>query len=73
MDSYDLWTEPKGQLLLINGKTDDEVCRSLERVLLTMRTTNSEPKVWIWHHYKTASVNYVNIHRHSTPFSLLSY
>lgn len=36
--------EPKGQLLLINGKTDDEVCRSLERVLLTMRTTNSEPK-----------------------------
>ncbi|KAA8526350.1 hypothetical protein F0562_008447 [Nyssa sinensis] len=36
--------EPKGQLLLINGKTEDEVCRSLERVLLTMRITNSEPK-----------------------------
>ncbi|CAK9172986.1 unnamed protein product [Ilex paraguariensis] len=36
--------EPKGQLLLINGKTEDEVCTSLERVLLTMRTTNSEPK-----------------------------
>ncbi|KAG5551952.1 hypothetical protein RHGRI_010149 [Rhododendron griersonianum] len=36
--------EPKGQLLLINGKTDDEVCRSLERVLLTMRITSSEPK-----------------------------
>ncbi|KAL8107222.1 phospholipid-transporting ATPase 2-like isoform X1 [Apium graveolens] len=36
--------EPKGQLLLINGKTEDEVCRNLERVLLTMRITNSEPK-----------------------------
>jgi phospholipid-translocating ATPase len=36
--------EPKGQLLLINGKTEDEVCRSLERVLLTMRITNSEAK-----------------------------
>ncbi|KAI8006822.1 Phospholipid-transporting ATPase 2 [Camellia lanceoleosa] len=36
--------EPKGQLLLINGKTEDEVSRSLERVLLTMRITNSEAK-----------------------------
>ncbi|XP_042504200.1 phospholipid-transporting ATPase 2-like [Macadamia integrifolia] len=36
--------EPKGQLLLINGKTEDEVSRSLERVLLTMRITTSEPK-----------------------------
>ncbi|OVA00359.1 Cation-transporting P-type ATPase [Macleaya cordata] len=36
--------EPKGQLLLINGKTEDEVFRSLERVLLTMRITTSEPK-----------------------------
>ncbi|KAJ8763021.1 hypothetical protein K2173_023226 [Erythroxylum novogranatense] len=36
--------EPKGQLLLIDGKTEDEVCRSLERVLLTMRITTSEPK-----------------------------
>ncbi|XP_030466430.1 phospholipid-transporting ATPase 2 isoform X1 [Syzygium oleosum] len=36
--------EPKGQLLLIDGKTKDEVCRSLERVLLTMRITSSEPK-----------------------------
>ncbi|EOX99485.1 Aminophospholipid ATPase isoform 4, partial [Theobroma cacao] len=36
--------EPKGQLLLIDGKTEDEVCRSLERVLLTMRITSSEPK-----------------------------
>ncbi|OWM78666.1 hypothetical protein CDL15_Pgr002837 [Punica granatum] len=36
--------EPKGQLLLINGKTKDEVHRSLERVLLTMRITTSEPK-----------------------------
>lgn len=36
--------EPKGQLLLINGKTEDEVCQSLERVLLTMRITESEPK-----------------------------
>ncbi|KAI4363845.1 hypothetical protein MLD38_020012 [Melastoma candidum] len=36
--------EPKGQLLMIDGKTEDEVCRSLERVLLTMRITTSEPK-----------------------------
>lgn len=36
--------EPKGQLLIIDGKTQDEVCRSLERVLLTMRITGSEPK-----------------------------
>ncbi|XWS63438.1 hypothetical protein CRYUN_Cryun06bG0096900 [Craigia yunnanensis] len=36
--------EPKGQLLLIDGKTEDEVCISLERVLLTMRITSSEPK-----------------------------
>ncbi|KAK9150198.1 hypothetical protein Syun_008507 [Stephania yunnanensis] len=36
--------EPKGQLLLINGKTQDEVARSLERVLLTMRITTAEPK-----------------------------
>ncbi|XP_026411858.1 phospholipid-transporting ATPase 2-like [Papaver somniferum] len=36
--------EPRGQLLMINGKTVDEVSRSLERVLLTMRITTSEPK-----------------------------
>ncbi|KAL6976134.1 Alanine aminotransferase 2 [Sarracenia purpurea var. burkii] len=36
--------EPKGQILLVNGKTEDEVCRSLERVLLTMKITSSEPK-----------------------------
>ncbi|EYU20392.1 hypothetical protein ABFS82_01G016500 [Erythranthe guttata] len=36
--------EPKGQLLMVDGKTEDEVCRSLERVLLTMRITNTEPK-----------------------------
>ncbi|KAB1209891.1 Phospholipid-transporting ATPase 2 [Morella rubra] len=36
--------EPKGQLLSIDGKTEDEVHRSLERVLLTMRITMSEPK-----------------------------
>ncbi|KAG6722658.1 hypothetical protein I3842_03G171400 [Carya illinoinensis] len=36
--------EPKGQLLSIDGKTEDEVSRSLERVLLTMRITTSEPK-----------------------------
>ncbi|KAG6425308.1 hypothetical protein SASPL_115736 [Salvia splendens] len=36
--------EPKGQLLIIDGKTEDEVCRSLERVLLTTRITESEPK-----------------------------
>ncbi|XP_011628910.1 phospholipid-transporting ATPase 2 isoform X2 [Amborella trichopoda] len=36
--------EPKGQLLLIHGKTEEEVSRSLERVLLTMRITTSEPK-----------------------------
>lgn len=62
--SSDLWTEPKGQLLLINGKTDDEVCRSLERVLLTMRITSSEPKVWIWHRHKTASLNYITVPLH---------
>lgn len=38
-------SEPKGQLLLIDGKTEEDVSRSLERVLLTMRTTTSEPKV----------------------------
>ncbi|KAG6506113.1 hypothetical protein ZIOFF_031428 [Zingiber officinale] len=37
-------TEPRGQLLFINGKTEDEVLRSLERVLLTMKITSSEPK-----------------------------
>ncbi|KAL6556644.1 Alanine aminotransferase 2 [Orobanche gracilis] len=36
--------EPKGQLLMIDGKTEDEVCRGLDRVLLTMKITNSEPK-----------------------------
>ncbi|KAK1260036.1 Phospholipid-transporting ATPase 2 [Acorus gramineus] len=36
--------KPKGQLLLISGKTQDEVFQSLERVLLTMRITTSEPK-----------------------------
>ncbi|XP_074286678.1 phospholipid-transporting ATPase 2 isoform X2 [Silene latifolia] len=36
--------EPKGQLLLIDGKTADEVRRNLERVLLTMRITTAEPK-----------------------------
>ncbi|XP_042387499.1 phospholipid-transporting ATPase 2-like isoform X1 [Zingiber officinale] len=37
-------SEPRGQLLFINGKTEDEVLRSLERVLLTMKITSSEPK-----------------------------
>ncbi|KAL2897357.1 Phospholipid-transporting ATPase 2 [Bienertia sinuspersici] len=36
--------KPKGQLLSIDGKTVDEVQRSLERVLLTMRITTAEPK-----------------------------
>lgn len=36
--------EPKGQLLMINGRTEDEVGQSLERVLLTMGITNAEPK-----------------------------
>lgn len=36
--------EPRGQLLPINGKTEEEVFKSLERVLLTMRITNSEPR-----------------------------
>jgi len=44
-------TEPKGQLLSITGKTEDEVFRSLERVLLTMRITSSEPKVIVEHDY----------------------
>ena len=43
--SFVFFAEPKGQLLLIDGKTEAEVCRSLERVLLTMRITTSEPKV----------------------------
>ncbi|KAJ9690783.1 hypothetical protein PVL29_013108 [Vitis rotundifolia] len=38
-------SEPKGQLLLINGKTEDEAGRSLDRVLLTKRITTSEPKL----------------------------
>ncbi|WOK99539.1 phospholipid-transporting ATPase 2 [Canna indica] len=37
-------SEPKGQLLFINGKTEDEVLRSLERAVLTMKITSSEPK-----------------------------
>ena len=40
--------KPKGQLLLINGKTEDEAGRSLDRVWLTKRITTSEPKV-MWH------------------------
>ncbi|XP_042052632.1 phospholipid-transporting ATPase 2-like isoform X4 [Salvia splendens] len=36
--------EPKGQILIIDGKTEDEVCRSLDRVLLTTRITESESK-----------------------------
>jgi hypothetical protein len=44
-DFYFPYVEPKGQLLYINGRTVDEVARSLERVLLTMRITTSEPKV----------------------------
>ncbi|XP_018814864.1 phospholipid-transporting ATPase 2-like isoform X2 [Juglans regia] len=36
--------DPKGQLLSIDGKTEAEVHRSLERVLLTMRITTTEPK-----------------------------
>ncbi|XP_058072237.1 phospholipid-transporting ATPase 2-like isoform X2 [Magnolia sinica] len=36
--------EPKGQLLLIDGKTEDEVSKSLERVIRTMSITPSEPK-----------------------------
>ncbi|XP_057852337.2 phospholipid-transporting ATPase 2 isoform X2 [Cryptomeria japonica] len=36
--------EPEGQLLVIQGKNLDEVSRSLERVLLTMRITSSEHK-----------------------------
>ncbi|XP_021717049.1 phospholipid-transporting ATPase 2-like [Chenopodium quinoa] len=36
--------EPKGQLLLIDGKTADEVRSNLERVLRTMRITTAETK-----------------------------
>uniref|UniRef100_A0A803MME5 P-type ATPase C-terminal domain-containing protein n=1 Tax=Chenopodium quinoa TaxID=63459 RepID=A0A803MME5_CHEQI len=39
-----VFPEPKGQLLLIDGKTADEVRRNLERVLCTMRITTAEPK-----------------------------
>lgn len=38
--------KPKGQFLLIDGKTEDDVHRSLVRVSrLTMRIMTSEPKV----------------------------
>ncbi|KAL8130050.1 hypothetical protein V2J09_019205 [Rumex salicifolius] len=36
--------EPKGRLLLISGKSRDEVCRSLERALHTMKITPAEVK-----------------------------
>ncbi|GJM93653.1 hypothetical protein PR202_ga10231 [Eleusine coracana subsp. coracana] len=42
-------SEPKGQLLYINGRTEDEVARSLERVILTMRITSSEPKAFLYY------------------------
>lgn len=37
--------EPKGQLISIDGKTNDEVCRGLERMLLKMEITTSKLKV----------------------------
>ncbi|KAG0489399.1 hypothetical protein HPP92_008210 [Vanilla planifolia] len=37
-------SEPKGQLLFLNGRTEDEVFRSLEMVLCTMKISASEPK-----------------------------
>ncbi|PKU69452.1 phospholipid-transporting ATPase 2 isoform X2 [Dendrobium catenatum] len=37
-------SEPRGQLLFLNGRTEDEVFRSLEMVLRTMKITSSEPK-----------------------------
>lgn len=39
------FAELKCQLLHIDGKTEDEVFRSLERVLVTIRITNSKAKV----------------------------
>ncbi|XP_020594001.1 phospholipid-transporting ATPase 2 isoform X3 [Phalaenopsis equestris] len=36
--------KPRGQLLFLNGRTEDEVFRSLEMVLRTMKITSSEPK-----------------------------
>ncbi|KAL0908998.1 hypothetical protein M5K25_023517 [Dendrobium thyrsiflorum] len=38
-------SEPRGQLLFLNGRTQDEVFRSLEMVLRTMKITSSEPKL----------------------------
>jgi hypothetical protein len=32
-------SESNGQLLSINGKTEDDILRSLDRALVTMRTT----------------------------------
>ncbi|XP_062093509.1 phospholipid-transporting ATPase 2-like [Humulus lupulus] len=60
--------KPKGQLLLINGKTEDEVGRSLERVLLTMRITTSEPKVF----YIAPSYSLSFFQAHSVVFSFVS-
>jgi len=37
--------EPKGQLLLIDEKTKDEIYGSLKKVLLIMQITTSDPKV----------------------------
>ncbi|PKA49668.1 Phospholipid-transporting ATPase 2 [Apostasia shenzhenica] len=37
-------SEPRGQLLFLNGKNEGEVFRSLDRILRTMKLTSSEPK-----------------------------
>lgn len=37
-------SEPKGQLLFLNGRTEDEVFRSLEMALRTIKITSSETK-----------------------------
>lgn len=55
---------------MINGKTEDEVCQSLERVLLTMRITESEPKVPLIE--QLALILFKCIYRNK-EFSILNY
>jgi hypothetical protein len=40
-------SDPDSQLLSINGKTEDEILRSLERVFLSMKTMR-QTKVYVY-------------------------
>ena len=39
------YTEPEGQVLYVQGRSEEDVASSLERVLRTMRMTSTEMKV----------------------------